>query len=374
MISAGLVALLFSPVSQDSVQQIEARVKARLSEALSAQPEIGMTCAFVLPDGRTGSLALGFSDRERKVAMKPDDRMLAGSVGKTFFAALALRLASDGKINLDERVASYLGKFDWFKELPNYSTITVRQLMNHTSGIPEHVAEPKTVEELKANPDKQWAPIDLVKFLRGKKPLFEAGKDWSYGDSNYIVLGLVIEEVTGASAYGQIGRSIIRLLGLSKTVPSNQRALPGLVQGYSGDTPFFSKGPVLKDGKLPFNPAFEWAGGGFLSNSLDLAKWSHALVLGDVLPTEWKKRMQTGVPSKTGQGDEYGLGLMKETLTSGVGFGHEGWFPGYLSQMITFPEHRMSVAIQINTDDMRALKRRTRWYCDQVANAILKRD
>lgn len=369
-----MIATLSALIALSQQQPIEARIKQALDQAFATTPDVGVTCAVVLPDGKAYTSARGFSDREKKVAMKPTDRMMAGSVGKTFFAALALRLASEGKLLLDNRVAHYLGKEPWYKDLPNCDTMTVRQLMNHTSGIPEHVAEADTVKSLFTTPDKQWNPVDIVQFLRGKKALFEPGKGWSYGDSNYIVLGLVIEEVTQASAYGQIGRLIIRPQGLSDTIPSNQRKLPGLVQGYSGDTPFLKPGPVLKDGKFPFNPAFEWAGGGFASTSLNLAKWSHALVLGDVLKPEWRKQMQTGVPSKTGPGDEYGLGLMKETLTAGVGYGHEGWFPGYLTQMITFPEHRISVAIQINTDDMRALKRRTRWYCDQVANAILKRD
>lgn len=366
-----VAALASAP--QEPLSQVEERVRTKIVAALSEQPEIGMTCAFVLPDGRTGSLAFGPADREKKTMMKPSGRMLAGSIGKTFFAALALRLAAEGKLKLDERVSTYLGGFGWYATIPNHETITVRNLMNHTSGIPEHVAEIETVQQLKAKPDKAWTPVEIVSLLSGKKPLFEPGKGWSYGDSNFIVLAMVIEHVSRSTAYPQIMKSLVKPLGLKDTIPSDRRKLPGLVQGYSGNTPFLSKGPVLENGKLPFNPTFEWAGGGFLSTSLDLAKWSHALVLGDVLPESWRKQMQTGVPSKTGQGDEYGLGLMQETLTAGVGYGHEGWFPGYLSQMITFPEHRLSVAVQFNTDDQRALKRRTRWFCDLIANAILER-
>lgn len=374
MVACLIYASSLALTHQDTLPGIEERVKAKLVAALASQPEIGMTCAFVLPNGRTGTVAVGLADREKKIRLKPTDRMLAGSIGKTFFAALAMRIAAEGKIRLDERVSTYLGKFSWYSSLPNHETITVRNLMNHTSGIPEHVEDAETIRQLKANPDRPWTHVDIVKFLSGKKPLFEPGKDWSYGDSNYIVLGLVLETVSKSPAYDQIKRSFIGPLELKDTIPSDRRLLPGLVQGYSGETPFLGRGPVLANGKLPFNPAFEWAGGGFLSTSLDLAKWSHALVLGKVLPADWKKEMQTGVPSKTGPGDEYGLGLMKERLTAGIGFGHEGWFPGYLSQMITFPEHRMSVAVQFNTDDVRALSHRTRWFCDLVANAILNRE
>jgi D-alanyl-D-alanine carboxypeptidase len=89
----------------------------------------------VLPNGESFALAVGFSDRDAKTAMKPTDRMLAGSVGKTFAAATALLLVKEGKIGLDDRIEKYLGSEPWFSRLPNAKEITVRQLMNHTNGL-----------------------------------------------------------------------------------------------------------------------------------------------------------------------------------------------------------------------------------------------
>ena len=90
---------------------------------------------MVLANGESFGLAVGYSDRDAKTPLKPTDRMLAGSVGKTFASATALQLVREGKINLDEKVEKYLGSEAWFSRLPNAKEITVRQLMNHTSGL-----------------------------------------------------------------------------------------------------------------------------------------------------------------------------------------------------------------------------------------------
>lgn len=373
MLTLTLVLLAQSP----NVSDIEARVKAALEGSLKDRPKFaGMTAAFGLPDGTLGQVALGKSDRDRGIDMKPEDRMLAGSIGKTFFAALALQLAEEGKLDVEAKVSTYLRSKDWFKRVPNHEAITIRHLMTHTSGIPEHVAEKDVVEKLFADPDKRWKPQDIAPLLFDRKPLFEAGKGWSYADANYIVLGLAMESVLGpeASCYSEIERRFLKPLKLADTQPSISRFLPGLVQGYSGPgSPFLPEGPVLKDGKLAFSPSFEWAGGGFLSSSGDLAKWAWNLWGGKVLKPETLAKMVDGVPAKTGPQDKYGLGAMIEPTSVGVSHGHEGWYPGYLSQTMYLPEHKIAVAVQFNTDDQRGIGHRTRWFCDVVAKAVLDR-
>src|SRR4030095_15996250 len=110
-------------------------LQLKLDEWHKAGSFPGATLGVVLANGESFSLAVGFSDRENKTPMKPNDRMLAGSVGKTFAAATALQLIKEGKIMLDDSIEKYLGREPWFSRLPNAKDITVRQLMNHTSGL-----------------------------------------------------------------------------------------------------------------------------------------------------------------------------------------------------------------------------------------------
>ena len=153
--------------------------------------------------------------------------MLAGSVGKTYAAAVALQLVKEGKINLDDKVEKYLGQEKWFSRLPNASQITVRQLMNHTSGLVRYEFKEQFTKDLSANPDKVWKPEELLAYLFDEKAAFEAGKGWDYSDTNYIVLGMIIERVTGKKYYSEAQNRILKPLKLktnfSAGQPRNQR-------------------------------------------------------------------------------------------------------------------------------------------------------
>jgi CubicO group peptidase (beta-lactamase class C family) len=122
--------------------RISKAVQAKLTELHSAAEFPGATVGFVLPDGRQASVSVGVSDLVKKTPLAPSDRMLAGSIGKTYVAAVVLQLAEEGKINLDEKIEHWFQREVWFGRLPNAKVITLRMLMNHTSGIPEHVLKP----------------------------------------------------------------------------------------------------------------------------------------------------------------------------------------------------------------------------------------
>lgn len=349
--------------------------KARLQKTLKAWEETGVfpgvTVAFVLENGGSGSLSAGLSDSESKRKMRPDDRMLAGSIGKTFVAAVALRLVEEGRLDLDTRIDYWLGKQAWFSRLPNAEDITLRMLMNHTSGIPEHVLNPAFTKALFENPDRVWKPEELLTYILDARPLFPAGKGWSYADTNYILVGIIVEQVTQHSLYSEIDRRLIQPLRLEHTAPSISRVLPGLVMGYSQpNSPFGFSGRVLKDKQFILNPQFEWAGGGFVSTSGDLAHWAKDLYGGNILKPATKALMLTGVAAKTGRGDQYGLGVQIRQTAWGLSVGHGGWFPGYLSEMEYFPEHKVALALQFNTDDVRKLGRLPHAYLLELAQAL----
>src|SRR5688572_29406991 len=131
---------------------LKTALQLKLDEWHKAGSFPGATVGVVLANGESFGLAVGFSDRETKTAMKPTDRMLAGSVGKTFAAATALQLIKEGKIGLDDKIEKYLGQEQWFARLPNAKEITVRQLMNHTSGLVRYEFKAQFTKDLTANP------------------------------------------------------------------------------------------------------------------------------------------------------------------------------------------------------------------------------
>jgi len=229
----------------------------------------GASAAVSLPDGRVIAVTVGEADTVRHLPMTPRALMLQGSVGKTYFAALALSLVGEGRLDLDARVSAYLGDHEWFARLPNAEGITVRHLMTHTSGIMRYEFKEAFTLDLTANPDKSWHPEELLAYVLDEGPSFPPGGGWEYSDTNYIILGMIMEEVTGEACYDLIRSRFLVPLGLRETTPSLSRQIPGLVQGYAGPgNPFGgTDAMVLPDGRFAINPQFEWAGGGFASTA-----------------------------------------------------------------------------------------------------------
>lgn len=333
---------------QDSLSQ---RLQAKLDDWHKNGKFAGATLGVCLTDGKCFGLATGYSDLEAKTPMKPSDLMLAGSVGKTFAAVLALQLVKEGKINLDDKIEKYLGKEAWFNRLPNAKDITVRQLMNHSSGLVRYEFNPKFLKDLNANPDKIWKPEELISYLFDSKANFEAGKDWDYSDTNYIVLGMIIEKVTGKKYYDLVSKRILKPHQFKKTFPQDSRILKGLIQGYAGEgNEFTGKDKVLENGKFLINPQFEWTGGGMVSNAEDLARWAMLMYEGKAFDASLVSEMLNGVPAKLGRDSKYGLGvIIRKSQTSVLTYGHSGFFPGYLTEMMYFPDKKVSVALQVNT-------------------------
>ena len=336
---------------------LKAALQTKLDEWHKAGNFPGATFGVVLANGESFGLAVGYSDRETKTPMKPTDRMLAGSVGKTFAAATALQLIKEGKLRLDDKIEKYLGREAWFPRLPNAKDITVRQLMNHTSGLVRYEFKEQFTKDLTANPDKAWKPAELVAYLLGEKPPFEAGKGWDYSDTNYIVLGMIIEKVTGRKFYDEADRRLIRPLKLTNTIPQDGPRLKGVVQGYAGpNNPFGGTDAMIVNGKFVINPQFEWTGGGYASTAQDLARWAKMFYEGKAFSPDLLPQVIDGVAAPMlGRETKYGFAAIIRKTQVGTSYGHSGFFPGYMTDMMYFPEQKVAVAVQVNTSVGRSL-------------------
>ncbi len=336
---------------------LETALQLKLEEWHKAGSFPGATLGVVLANGKSFGLAVGFSDREAKTPMKPTDRMLAGSVGKTFAAATALQLIKEGKIGLDDKIEKYLGREQWFSRLPNAKDITVRQLMNHSSGLVRYEFRQQFTKDLTANPEKIWKPAELIAYLLDERPPFEAGKGWNYSDTNYIVLGMIIEKVTGRKFYDEVNRRLLKPLKLTDTIPQDGPRLKGVVQGYGGpNNQFGSTDAMIVNGKFTINPQFEWTGGGYASTARDLARWAKMIYEGKAFSPDLLPQVLDGVPAPMlGRERRYGLGVIIGKTSLGTSYGHSGFFPGYLTDMMYFPKHKVAIAVQVNTSVGRTL-------------------
>jgi D-alanyl-D-alanine carboxypeptidase len=361
-----------APPYTSAHRALASRLQATLDSIHAAGRFPGVTAGVVLGDGTAFGLASGFADTARKIRMTPSDRLLQGSVGKTYVAAVALQLVQEGRLALDEKVSTYLGAEPWYGRLANGADVTVRQLMNHTSGVVRYEFKPEFTRDLTANPAKVWEPRELIAYLLDTPAPFAAGQGWEYSDSNYILLGMIIERITGSSYYAEMERRLLRPLGLRNTVPSNSRTIPGLVQGYAGpNNPFGGTDAMLANGVFAINPQFEWTGGGIASTSEDLARWAKALYESHAFGQPMMTEALNGVPARLGRDVRYGLGVMLRPTALGMTYGHSGFFPGYLTEVMYFPDAKVAIAVQVNTSVQRSLGGSPTRFIMALANTIV---
>lgn len=325
-----------------------AALRERLA-ALAGDRVPGVQAAVVLPDGRLATLAHGIADRATGAPMPVDGRVLAGSTGKTFFAALALQLVREGRLDLDAKVAAWLGGEPWYARVPNAADITVRQLMSHRSGVMRYELTKEFLRALRERPEHRFTPVEEVAFVLDRAPRFAAGEGFDYSDTNYVLLGMILERVTGSACYAEIERRFLGPLRLADTVPGIGRRIARLVQGHAGENdPFAGRDRMLVDGELPFDAGFEGAGGGFASTAADLARWAYELYGGDVL-AGLREQAVDGQPAPFGPGARYGLGVMIERTGLGPAYGHSGFFPGWMTAMRYFPAVGVAAAVAVNS-------------------------
>ncbi|WP_406056861.1 serine hydrolase domain-containing protein [Kribbella sp. NBC_00889] len=262
--------------------------------------------------GSSGVAELG-TDRP----VDPDGWFRVGSITKTFTAVVVLQLVGEGKLRLDESVAK------WVPGVPD--TISLRQLLNHTSGLYNYTDDLPEPAAIVRNRFRHRDPQDALRTGLGKPRLFEPGSSWSYSNINYIALGLLIEAATGSGYGDEVASRILRPLGLQRTVvPGDDLDLPDP----------HASAYLTVDGEpvdlARINPSQAWAAGAIVSTAADLDRFYAAVLAGELLAKAEQEAMLTVVPS--GERYGYGLGIERHELPDGqVVWGHTGGFFGYLT-------------------------------------------
>ncbi|GAA0670577.1 hypothetical protein GCM10010193_23370 [Kitasatospora atroaurantiaca] len=276
----------------------------------------------------------GVGDLSTKVPADPKAKFRIGSNTKAFTAAVLLQLEGEQRLSLDDTVARWLpgavnaNGYDGTK-------ITVRQLLNHTSGLPEYADSTQVSVPylLNTNPRQTWAPQTLVDIaLSRHAPDAVPGQKFSYANTNYVLAGMVIKAVTGADAATEIQQRIIEPLGLHDTsFPTADPALYGTyLRGYLHPVTFFTQDVTAS------NVQVYGSAGAMVSTLDDLATFSRALLTGQLLAPAQMAELKTTVPANSSGTAAYGLGVQHLQLPCGQwGWGHTGAVLGYLSNWLT---------------------------------------
>ncbi|MFB8036294.1 serine hydrolase domain-containing protein [Streptomyces sp. NPDC056004] len=301
--------------------------QARLQEILQRLTTVdGAPGALVEVRDRRGSTVLtsGVADVKSQAPVHRDSRFRIGSMTKMFTATTMLQLVGEHRVRLDAPVERYLpGVVRGHGN--DGRKITVRQLLQHTSGLPDFLDHLKP-QEVVADPLVRYDPRDLVDMALKYPRVFEPGTDWDYSNTNYLLVGLIIEKVTGHTYAQEVRERIIEPLHLRETYVPRASAIPGPhPRGYAQP----GEGAPLLD-ITEVDPSVGGAAGGMISSGTDLNRFLGALLRGDLLhPAELREMMRT---RDTGNEDgrAYGLGLESRPLPGGgLYWGHAGDFLGF---------------------------------------------
>ncbi|WP_347922922.1 serine hydrolase domain-containing protein [Pontimicrobium sp. SW4] len=336
---------------QSKNDKIFEAVNKKLDELWKDSTAPGLSLSIVLPDGEAKTLTRGFADLEKKIKMSPTTRMLGGSTGKVFYSVVALQLIEEGKLKLDEPIYKSMSSYSWFDKIPNAKSLTVRSLMRHETGIPRYVFSEAFQADVLKDVDKVWKPEELLSYVFESDSEFEVGDSWAYSDTNYIILCILIEKVTGNSLYSEVQKRVLDKAGLKNVVPQTTRKYKNIAQGYNAkDDSFFPGVQFDETGKSRYNLQFEWAGGGLVITTHDLAVLGKKIYEGKMFDPKLLDEYFRGIDTDR-EASQWGLGVHIRDTPNGLIYGHSGFMPGYVTNMMYFSKDKFSICYQLNTSD-----------------------
>jgi CubicO group peptidase (beta-lactamase class C family) len=270
---------------------------------------------------------------ELGVPIAPDMVFRVGSVTKEFTAACVLRLVEEGRLALDDPVGKYL---------PDFPTggrkVTIVQLLTHTSGIRSYTDMPSWFRRM----SEDWTPREIQAFFQDEPFDFEPGTRWHYDNSGYVLLGEILEKVTGKPYADLVAETIFRPLGMKDTrYGSDTPIVPNRVAGYQK-----SPNGIVNARFLSMTQPY--AAGALVSTVDDLARWHRALDAGSVLKPESLRRMWTPVRLPDGADTRYGFGWMVWSYDGHAVVEHGGGINGFQTANLRLPDDRIYVAVLSN--------------------------
>ena len=335
----------------------DARFEALASLVESKRKEYGVpgVALGIIHDGHVTIRGFGVTNVEDSIPVNAHTVFPIASISKTFAATAIMRLVEQGKLSLDDPLSKYRPEF------PRAAEVTVRQLLNHTSGIMSYT-HPRVASQIREAGRRDWTTDQLIARIATLEPAYEfdPGTGWSYSNSGYILLGAIIEKVSGMSYAEYLRTALLEPLGLAHTaVDDLALVVPDRASGYE---PSKKASSGFRNADfIPMSAA--GPAGAMRSTAADLLKWSLALFGGQVLQPATLAMMTTPARLKDGrlaskgrlppiwipETTEYGFGLFLGVLDGRATTGHGGAIFGFNTWLETFRDQGVTIAVMTNT-------------------------
>jgi D-alanyl-D-alanine carboxypeptidase len=354
--------LAHKEISDDLAKQLQEIIDRNRQEAgeIGKGGVPGSVLAIKSPKKGKWIGASGVSNIQSQQPIDINAQFRIGSSTKTYTAVVILQLKDEGKLSLEDKLDKWLSA-EIVDKITDARNITIRQLLSHTSGIYDYASDESFRSAITQNPSKEWKPEELVAFAY-EKPSFAnpgIGSDlcfkearWCYSNTNFVLLGMIVEKVTGSTLKSEIENRIIRRLRLNNTFFESQtdKVPGGIVSAYWDINPKDG----MDDDLTALNMSFAWATGNMVANATDLQKFAEALFTGKLLKGDTLKEMLTPYePLLTATKGEisYGLGVWYDKLSWGEAWRISGNGTGTTAATWFFPEKRLTFVSLANQDN-----------------------
>ena len=316
-----------------SMREVSSQIQKSMDTDVGDGNYPGMLTLVRIGD-ETKVLTSGVADRDREEPLTRQHRFRIGSITKSIVAALVMQLVESGRLRLSDPVSRWLPGL-----LGNGSHITIKHLLTHSSGLFDVIGLPgfaRMVQRLPADPAR------LVRLANAQGPEFAPGQGAAYSNTNFTVLGLIVEKVTGQHLARALETRIFRPLRMASSSLDWAHAVdPPLAHGYSDD----------EDVTASTELAWAWSAGGVVSTAEDVSRFFKALLRGDVIGHELLEEMTSPLTKGVAQWPSYGLGLAQLETTCGIAHGHSGTFPGFMAEAWTLDTLDREVVVMENRYD-----------------------
>jgi D-alanyl-D-alanine carboxypeptidase len=317
------------PKGESTVMPVSARLQAALEDQIMAGAPGALACIEAPGARLEWAGSAGRLGRAHGRTLRPDDAFRAASVTKSVTAAVALRFARDDRLALDGPLGDQLGsellaRWRSLKDLPH---MTPRQLLGHTSGLPDYFHDEAFAARLRREPSRDWHPVELVDHVAAHgTPRFRPDEGFEYSDTGYVVVGILLEQVTGQPLHAVYREVVLEPLGMGRTWLEGREPArePEVAHHYSGELDMTTLSPTI-----------DWAGGGLVTTAPDLARFVRGLWSGLILDRdclEQLTRWTAGAsfpPSHAVRYDDYGLGIGRLVLEGVELVGHTGFIGAF---------------------------------------------
>lgn len=344
LVAATALSCLLVPASAAAAKSTDGDVQSGLERLVAAPGGPPGAIATLYRNGRLTTLSAGRADVRRAGAPKPTDHMRIASVAKAFSGAVALNLVRAGKLRLDQTIAELLPGMP-----PAWGSVTVAQMLGHTSGLPDYTASKGFVRQARTDPRGFVSPEKILSWVSSDPLEFKPGSTYRYSNTDNIVIGLIAESLSGESYGDALRRIVFGPAGLTQTSFPVEPALPRpFIHGY-----LTAPGEKPEDASTVLSPSGAWASGAIVSTPKDLNAFIRA-DLGLEFFDRAQQRQQMrffpgGESSPPGPGrNSAGLALFRYQTKCGTVYGHTGNFPGYVQFAAATADGRRAVTTSLS--------------------------